>query len=97
MTRSSLYGAYVRGRLALAGLDSRTAVSVWCDAVYATLAEAPHEVLERLRDRMVVAEATADPVRARETWGLLPDHVAMAGSVTEQAPPTQGEAVTARR
>lgn len=91
MARSSLYGAYTRGRLALAGLDSRTPVSVWCDAVYAILAEAPHEVLERLRDRMVVAEATADPERARATWGLLPDHVAMAGSLTDQPAPLQGE------
>ena len=96
MTRSSLYGPYVRGRLALAGLDSRTPVSAWCDAVYAILAEAPHGVLERLRDRMVVAEATADPERARETWGLLPDHQAMAGTLADAPPPHQGD-VSARR
>ena len=61
MARGSLYGAYVRGRLALAGLDLRTPVSAWCDAVYAILAEAPHEVLERLRDRMVVFAKHTQP------------------------------------
>jgi hypothetical protein len=64
--------------------------------VYAILADAPHEVLEKLRDRMVVAEATADPERARATWGLLPDHQAMAGNLADAPPPTQGEDVVRR-
>lgn len=86
MARSSLYGSYVRGRLVLAGIDLRTCVGDWCDAVYAILTEVPHETLTRLRDRMTTAEALIDPVKARETWGLDPDHVAMAGTLESTAP-----------
>lgn len=58
-----------------------------CDVLYVILTEIPHEVLSRLRNGIITAEAIADPVRARETWGLLPEHQAMtAGLVNEPAP-----------
>lgn len=44
------------------------------DAVYASLVSAPHDVLVKLEDQLVVNAALADPVGARETWGLLPEH-----------------------
>lgn len=52
----------------------RTAVSDWCDAVYAILAEAPGDRLEKLMDHFTTMEAVIDPERARATWGLLPEH-----------------------
>lgn len=61
-------------------------MSDWCDAVYAILAEVPHDVLTRLRDRMTTVEAIIDPVRARETWGQTADHVAMAGTLETDGP-----------
>jgi hypothetical protein len=48
--------------------------SAWLDAVYASVATAPHDVLEKLEDQLVINAALADPVGARETWGLLPEH-----------------------
>jgi len=63
----------VRGRLALAG-DTRMSFSDWLDAIYASVADAPHDLLERLEDSLVINAALADPVGARATWGLLPEH-----------------------
>jgi hypothetical protein len=60
-------------------------VSVWLDAVYATYAEAPHEVLEKLTKQMVIKEAMIDPEGARETWGRRPEHIAMAGKLGQGA------------
>jgi hypothetical protein len=48
--------------------------SAWLDAVYASVATAPHDVLEKMEDQLVINAALADPVGARETWGLLPEH-----------------------
>jgi hypothetical protein len=77
-------GPYIRGRLVLAGLDLRTAISDWCDAVYAILAEAPGERLEKLLDHFTMMEAVIDPERARATWGLLPEHTARAGALEQE-------------
>jgi hypothetical protein len=49
-------------------------LSGWLDAVYASIADAPHEVLERLETHLVTTSALADPQGARDTWGLLPEH-----------------------
>jgi hypothetical protein len=48
--------------------------SAWLDAIYASVATAPHDVLEKLEDRLVINAALADPKGARETWGLEPEH-----------------------
>lgn len=58
---------------------------MWLDAVYATYAEAPHEVLEKLTKQMVIKEAMIDPEGARETWGQRPEHIAMAGKLGQGA------------
>lgn len=71
-----MYREYIAGRLGLAGLDLSTDLSVWLDAVYAAWAEAPHEVLQKAVKLFSVLEARIDPERARETWGLRPEHQA---------------------
>lgn len=71
------------------GVDLRTCIADACDVIYVILTEIPHEVLAKLRDGLTTAEAVIDPVRARETWGITPEHQAMsAGLMTE--PPAQG-------
>jgi hypothetical protein len=72
-----MYKTYIAGRLGLAGLDLSTPLSVWLDAVYAAWADAPHEVLQKAMQHFVVAEARLDPERARDTWGLQPEHQAL--------------------
>jgi hypothetical protein len=90
VTRHSSFGPYVRGRLALAGLGPRTSISTWCDAVWAILAEAPADVLDKLADHFAINEAARDPERARETWGLLPEHQAGAAKAESAPPPMPG-------
>lgn len=58
-----------------------TPVADWCDVVHVILTEVPHDRLKALRDGFTTADAVVDPKRARETWGLLPEHVAMAGAL----------------
>lgn len=53
--------------------------------MYATYAEAPHQVLEQLTRQMVIKEAMIDPEGARETWGKRPEHIAMAGKLGQGA------------
>lgn len=61
----------------------RTPVRDWCDVVHVLLTEIPRDRLVRIRDAFTTADAIADPDRARETWGALPEHVAMAGPLEE--------------
>lgn len=74
MTQDPRYGEYISGKLTLAGVDLRTPFRLWLDAVYAAWADAPHELLEKLMQQLVIQEAKLDPARARETWGLRPEH-----------------------
>jgi hypothetical protein len=85
LTEHPIYGAYVRGQLALAGIDLSTPVDVWLDAVYAVWVSAPFEQLEKLRLQMTKQAARIDPDEARKTWGRRPEHVAMAGSLGKGA------------
>jgi hypothetical protein len=71
----------VRGKLAFADIRETAEVGVWLDAVYAAYADAPHEVLVKLNKQMVVKGAMIDPDEARKTWGVAPEHVAMAGGL----------------
>lgn len=61
-------------------------VGDWVDAMYAIVPEIPDEKLRKLRDVMTTSEATIDPKRARETWGLTEDHVAMMGTLDSADP-----------
>lgn len=60
--------------MALHGADTRLPLPDWLDAIHATLASAPHDVLKSLNDQFVVNAVMADPKGARETWGVLPEH-----------------------
>lgn len=52
----------------------QTPLSDWVDAIYATLATAPTDVLKQLEQQLVINSALADPEGARASWGLLPEH-----------------------
>lgn len=75
----------MRGRLALAGMteDSRVPVSRYLDALYAIVADAPHDVLKELAKNLTIAGARIAP--DRDTWGLLPEHQALQGALKPQA------------
>lgn len=75
------YDTYISGKLGLAGLDLSTDLATWLDAVYAAYADAPHDVLKELMAGVVKAEARLRPQDARATWGLTPEHQAMAGKL----------------
>jgi hypothetical protein len=73
-TRDPLLGHYIRGRLALAGIDSRADIGPYCAAIWAILLEAPSDQIKAVQDQLIVSEAIRNPEKARETWGLLPEH-----------------------
>ena len=74
----------MRGRLALAGVvDSRVSPARWLDMAYAIFTEAPHQVLEELNKRIVMETSRLRP--DRETWGLLPEQVALSSKLTGDA------------
>lgn len=66
--------------------ESRLDAGDWMDAMYAIVPEIPDEKLRKLRDAMTTSEALIDPKRARETWGLAEDHVAMSGVLETTSP-----------
>lgn len=72
-----MYRDYIAGRLGLAGLDLSTSLHVWLDAVYAAWADAPHQLLREAMKQLAIQEARIDPERARESWGLRPEHQAL--------------------
>lgn len=61
-----------------------TPLHVWLTAVYAAWADAPHEVLQKAMREFTIREAKIDPVRARKTWGLRPEHQAMSRGLGQQ-------------
>lgn len=78
----------MRGELALAGVDLSTRLDVWLDAAYAAWVRAPFEVLDKVSAVMARQVARIDPEEARKTWGLRPEHRALAGNLeTGGAPP----------
>lgn len=83
-------GAYIRGKLALAGVDLSVDCKTWLDAAYAVWIDAPYEALEKANVEMVKAMARLRPEAARETWGLLPQHQAMTGKLGRQQAPHVG-------
>lgn len=78
-TVNPISAQYVRGKLALAGINLSADLGTWLDAVYAVWIDAPHELLEKANAQMVRTQARIRPEEARETWGLRPEHRAMAG------------------
>ncbi len=81
LTEDPIAGSYIRGKLALAGIDLSADLGSWLDAVWAAYAEAPMDVLKKANEEMIKAQARVRPEEARETWGLRPEHRAMAGNL----------------
>lgn len=57
------------------GITNKTPLATWLDVAYATFIDAPHEILGKMHDHMVLTAARNNP--DRETWGLLPEHQEM--------------------
>ncbi|MGH8571851.1 MAG: hypothetical protein ACREX8_04640 [Gammaproteobacteria bacterium] len=78
MTTCPTMGAFVRGRLALAGFTSDTDLGTACDVVTAVAMDAPMAALsawKRQLDHLVLREQVASGAGPdRDTWGLLPEH-----------------------
>lgn len=75
----AVVSGYVRGRLALAGVDLSSDLRTWLDAAWACYIDAPVDTLKSASHEMTKAMARVRPETARETWGLLPEHQAAAG------------------
>jgi hypothetical protein len=73
-TRSPLIGPWIRGQFALHHVDPRMSLDGFVDAIHATIATAPADVLKKLNDQLIIAAVQVDPERARASWGLLPEH-----------------------
>lgn len=81
----------MRGQITLAGLDeSRVSGGRWLDMVYAIVMQAPHEILEKMQSQITIQTARLRP--DRETWGLLPDQVALGAKLTGDASSRRGRA-----
>jgi hypothetical protein len=75
----AVVSGYVRGKLALAGVDLSSDLRTWLDAAWACYIDAPVDTLKGASHEMTKAMARVRPETARETWGLLPEHQAAAG------------------
>ena len=62
-------------------------LKTYCDAAWSILVDAPFEQLQKIQERLIIQEAIADPEKARETWGLLPEHQRGAVKAQDEPPP----------
>jgi hypothetical protein len=69
----------VRGKLTLAGLDPRDPAGSVLDAIYAIVADAPHDMIEKWDKKLIMEGAKAWP--ERDTWGVLPEHRRLSGGL----------------
>ena len=69
------------GKLALAGVDLRAPASVWLDAVYAIVVDAPNEQLQRIHEQITMQAGRLRP--DRDSWGLDPDQAALTNKITK--------------
>lgn len=65
---------WIKGQFALHHVDTRTPLDGYIAAIHATLATTPVDVMKQLNKQLIVAEVQADPERARESWGMRPEH-----------------------
>jgi hypothetical protein len=66
-------GAYVRGKLFMAGVDDRTPIARSLDVLTVIVMEVPVEDLRKWRRELDAALWRVRPPD-RETWGALPEH-----------------------
>lgn len=81
LTQDAIAGPWLRGRLALAGIDLSAPLDVWLDAVYALLPEIPGGALGKIAAQLERKAAMIDPEAARETWGRSAVHRQLAGKL----------------
>lgn len=93
-TTDPAVGPYVRGRLALAGLDLSVDAGTYLDAIHAIAAEVPVETLEKMMSEIVKHNARVAP--DRETWGLLPEHQRMSAGLQDNNGGVTGGAAARR-
>jgi hypothetical protein len=75
MTSDPVIGAFVRGRMHMAGIRHDTDARVALDVLTVIALEVPRQALQQLRTNVERASwDIAEP--DRETWGLLPQHQA---------------------
>lgn len=74
-----MLGAYIRGRLLIAGVTGNTPVCDALDVVTVIVMDCPGEELRKWRtgmDRAILtAQTKAGRVPDRATWGLAPDQI----------------------
>jgi hypothetical protein len=84
LTADRVLGAYIRGRLVIAGITARTAITDVLDVITVIAMDCPGDALQKWRTGMDRALATRalrnpDPVAAkkadRASWGLAPGQV----------------------
>jgi len=80
-TSDKALGPYLRGQLRLHQVDLNTPLRQWLDVVYALWCDAPHEVLGKARQVIDKHAVTIAP--DRDTWGLLPEHIAQMGDLVQ--------------
>lgn len=77
--------AYMRGKLFMAGVDDRTPISAALDVVQVIVMEIPGDELKKWRRELDRALWRVRPPD-RETWGLLPEHVAAQERLIRHSP-----------
>jgi hypothetical protein len=77
LTSDPTVGPYLRGQMHLNRIDLQLPLREWLDALYALWTSAPHEVLKEARK--VLDRHSVRIAPDRDTWGLLPEHVAQMG------------------
>ena len=78
-------GAYVRGKLFMAGVDVQTPVTTALDVLTVVLMEVPVDDLRKWRQELDRALWRVRPPD-RGTWGLLPEHVAAQERLIRSSP-----------
>jgi hypothetical protein len=76
--------SFVRGKLFIAGVDADTPLGVALDALLVAVMDVPVEQLKTWRHELDTALRVVRPAEQapqpqypdRETWGLLPEHIA---------------------
>ncbi len=89
MTEHPELGPFIRGKLVRAGVDLRTPLAAWLDAVYSLWVEQPDgDILARANRTMIIETAKARP--DRDTWGALPEQQALGITKIVRGPGLQG-------
>jgi hypothetical protein len=78
-------GAFVRGKLFMAGIDDRIPIATALDVLQVVIMEVPTDDLRKWRRELDRALWRVRPPD-RDTWGLLPEHVAAQERLIRSSP-----------